>query len=113
MRRDSFITTLALVLLFGSAATSAAQVKRVQMHIAGYFCGNWGNKIQKAVSRLDYAPKLKEIEVTDFQKGLGVFTPLPNKPVSFAELKATLKKAGYTLDSADITVIGTLTKDKN
>jgi hypothetical protein len=63
------------------------------------------------VSRLDYAPKLKEIEVTDFQKGLGVFTPKPEKPVSFAALKETLKKAGYTLDAADITVAGTLAKD--
>ena len=69
--------------------------------------------IQKAVSRLDYAPKLKEIEVTDIQKGLGVFTPQPDKPVSFAALKETLKKAGYTLDSADITVLGTLAKDDN
>jgi len=68
--------------------------------------------IQKAVSRLDYAPKLKEIEVTDIQKGLGVFTPKPDKPVSFAALKETLKKAGYTLDAADITVAGTLAKDE-
>jgi hypothetical protein len=68
--------------------------------------------IQKAVSRLDYAPKLKEIQVTDIQKGLGVFTPKPGKPVSFAALKATLKSAGYTLDSADITVAGTLVKDE-
>ena len=66
--------------------------------------------IQKAVSRLEYAPKLKEIEVTDIQKGLGVFTPRPDKPVSFAALKETLKKAGYTLDSAEITVAGTLAK---
>ena len=64
--------------------------------------------IQKAVSRLDYAPKLKEIELTDIQKGLGVFTPKPDKPVSFAALKATLKSAGYVLDAADITVAGTL-----
>jgi hypothetical protein len=63
------------------------------------------------VSRLNYAPKLKEIQVTDIQKGLGVFTPKPDKPVSFAALKATLKSAGYTLDSADITVVGTLAKD--
>jgi hypothetical protein len=67
--------------------------------------------IQKAVSRLDYAPKLKEIEVTDIQKGLGVFTPKPDKAVSFAALKEALKKAGYTLDAADITVVGTLAKD--
>jgi hypothetical protein len=37
--------------------------------------------IQKAVSRLEFAPKLKEIEVTDIQKGLGVFTPKSDKPV--------------------------------
>ena len=67
--------------------------------------------IQKAVSRLDYAPKLKEIEVTDIQKGLGVFTPKPDKPVSFAALKATLKSAGYELAAADITVAGKLNKD--
>lgn len=67
--------------------------------------------IQKAVSRLDFAPKLKEIEVTDFKKGLGVFTPKPDKPVSFAALKDTLKKAGYTLSAADLTVAGTLAKD--
>lgn len=67
--------------------------------------------IQKAVSRLDYAPKLKAIEITDIKKGLGVFTPKPDKPVSFAALKATLKSAGYVLDSADIAVEGTLNKE--
>ena len=67
--------------------------------------------IQKAVSRLDYAPKIKEIKVTDIKKGLGVFTPLPDKPVSFTALKETLKKAGYTLAAADITVGGTLTRE--
>lgn len=69
--------------------------------------------IQKAVSRLDYAPKLKEIEVTDIQKGLGVFTPKPDKAVTFAALKATLKSAGYVLDAADITVAGTLSKESD
>lgn len=67
--------------------------------------------IQKAVSRLDYAPRLKEIELTDIKKGLGEFTPKPDKPASFVALKATLKSAGYVLDSADITVAGTLSKD--
>ena len=67
--------------------------------------------IQKAVSRLDYAPKLKEIEITDIKKGLGVFTPKPDKSVSFAALKAALKKAGYTLDAAEIVVSGTLKRD--
>ncbi len=40
MRRDHVRAMLALVLLFGTAASSDAQVKRVQMHIAGYLCGN-------------------------------------------------------------------------
>jgi hypothetical protein len=39
MRRNS-IAILALVLLFGAAESSVAQVMRVQMHIAGYLCGN-------------------------------------------------------------------------
>lgn len=65
------------------------------------------------MSRLDFAPKLKEIEVTDIQKGLGVFAPQPNKAVSFAALKETLKKAGYTLNAADITIAGTLSKNDN
>jgi hypothetical protein len=40
MRRNTSIAMLGLILLFGSAGDSAAQVKRVQMHIAGYLCGN-------------------------------------------------------------------------
>jgi hypothetical protein len=67
--------------------------------------------IQKAVSRLNYAPKLKEIRITDIKKGVGVFAPQPDKPVSFAALKETLKKAGYTLDSAELVVVGTLKRD--
>ena len=67
--------------------------------------------IQKAVSRLNYAPKLKEVKVTDIKKGLGVFTPKPHENVSFAALSETLKKAGYTLASADLTAIGTLFRE--
>ena len=40
MRRNISMALLGLVLLFGSAASSMAQVKRVQMRIAGYLCGN-------------------------------------------------------------------------
>lgn len=63
------------------------------------------------MSRLDYAPKLKEIKITDIKRGLGVFTPVSDKPVSFAALKETLKKAGYTLAAADIKLSGTLTRE--
>lgn len=67
--------------------------------------------IQKAVSRLDYAPKLKEVEITDIKKGFGVFVPKPDKAVSFTALKQNLKKAGYALDAADITVAGKLARE--
>jgi len=67
--------------------------------------------IKKAVSRLDFAPRIEEIKVTDIKQGLGVFTPKPNKPVSFSALRASLKKAGYTLASAEITVAGTLSRE--
>ena len=40
MTRNISTAVLGLVLLFGCAVSSAAQVKRVQMHIAGYLCGN-------------------------------------------------------------------------
>jgi len=40
MTRKISIAMIGLVLLFGSAVSSVAQVKRVQMHIAGYLCGN-------------------------------------------------------------------------
>jgi hypothetical protein len=40
MKRKITLALLGLVLLFGSATSSSAEVKRVQMHIAGYLCGN-------------------------------------------------------------------------
>ena len=40
MKTTTVLLTLGLILLFGSAAHTSAQVKRVQMHIAGYLCGN-------------------------------------------------------------------------
>jgi len=40
MKRNFILALLSLVLLFGSASSSSAEVKRVQMHIAGYLCGN-------------------------------------------------------------------------
>lgn len=41
MKKKTALIVFGLVLVFGGAAPrSAAQVKRVQMHIAGYLCGN-------------------------------------------------------------------------
>ncbi len=63
------------------------------------------------MSRLNFAPTPREIEITDIQAGIGVFTPKPDRAVSFAALKTALKQAGYTLASAEITIVGTLTRD--
>ncbi len=40
MRRTTFLVGIVLVVLFGSAARSEAQVRLVEMHIDGYLCGN-------------------------------------------------------------------------
>jgi len=40
MRRNAFTGTLVLLLFLASAAGAVGQVKRVQMHIGGYLCGN-------------------------------------------------------------------------
>jgi len=40
MKKKSALIVFGLVLIFGGASSSPAQVKRVQMHIAGYLCGN-------------------------------------------------------------------------
>lgn len=40
MKRKLTLAVLSLILIFGSAMKTSAEVKRVQMHIAGYLCGN-------------------------------------------------------------------------
>lgn len=40
MKRKLLWVSLGLVLLFGSASDSRAQIKQIQMHIDGYLCGN-------------------------------------------------------------------------
>ena len=67
--------------------------------------------IQKAVSRLEFAPKLDEIIFTDIKKGEGNFTPKADKLLSFVVLKAAIKKSGYTLDFATLTVSGVLARE--
>lgn len=67
--------------------------------------------IKKAVGRLDFAPKQKDIAVTDVKKGLGEFTPKPDKSVSFAAIVKNLKDAGYTMDAGTITVVGKLSNE--
>ncbi|HWN09889.1 MAG TPA: hypothetical protein VNO50_11610 [Pyrinomonadaceae bacterium] len=40
MKTKSLLIAFTLIVLFGNASSSNAQVKQVQMHIAGYLCGN-------------------------------------------------------------------------
>jgi hypothetical protein len=40
MKKKTALIVFGLVFVFGGATRSTAQVKRVQMHIAGYLCGN-------------------------------------------------------------------------
>jgi hypothetical protein len=40
MKQKLTLIVLGLVLVFGGASRAGAQVKRIQMHIAGYLCGN-------------------------------------------------------------------------
>jgi len=40
MKRIILLALGGMFLLFGNAGSSNAQVKKVQMHIAGYLCGN-------------------------------------------------------------------------
>ena len=40
MNRNVILLAFGLVLIFGGATRAGAQVKRVQMHLGGYLCGN-------------------------------------------------------------------------
>ena len=40
MKRNITRALIGLVLLFGGATRSSSEVKRIEMHIGGYLCGN-------------------------------------------------------------------------
>ena len=67
--------------------------------------------IKAAVRRLEFAPDLKDMEVTDIESGRFVFAPRPDKPVSLADLRTTVIKAGYEIEGTWAEVTGTLTQD--
>lgn len=67
--------------------------------------------IKTAVRRLDFAPKSKEMEVTDIATGRFVFRPRPDRPVSLAKLRKEIKNAGYEIAGTRIEVAGALTGD--
>ena len=67
------------------------------------------HNITTAVRRLPFAPSQKDMKVTDVKKGHFVFTPRPDRPVSWKELHEGIVKAGYDIQGTSIEVRGTLT----
>jgi len=67
------------------------------------------HNITTAVRRLPFAPAPKDMKVTDVKKGHFVFTPRPDRPVSWQELHEGIVKAGYDIQGTAIEVRGTLT----
>lgn len=51
------------------------------------------------------------MEVTDIENGRFVFRPRPGKPVSLADLRTAVTKAGYEIEGTWIEVSGTLAPD--
>jgi hypothetical protein len=67
--------------------------------------------IKAAVRRLAFAPDPKDMEVKDIKTGRFVFKPRPGKPVSLTDLRTSISKAGYEIETTWIEVSGTLTPD--
>lgn len=40
MKRNITLALIGMALLFGNATSSSAEVKRIEMRIGGYLCGN-------------------------------------------------------------------------
>lgn len=60
------------------------------------------------MSRLEFGPEPKQMEVTDIATGHFVFPPVTGKQVSYDALNESIQGAGYEIESAVITVAGTL-----
>lgn len=64
-----------------------------------------------AVSRLDFAPDTREMEVTDIRTGRFVFSPGPERPVSLRALERAITGAGYEIDRSWLEVRGEVLPD--
>lgn len=65
------------------------------------------------MSRLDFGPAPKEMEVTDIATGHFVFRPVEGEEVSFDALDEAIRNAGYEIETAAITVAGTVTDERH
>lgn len=68
--------------------------------------------IKAAVSRLDFAPRSKEMKVTDISTGHFVFSPVPGKQVAYYALQKAIEGAGYRIERAWIEARGNLINDR-
>jgi hypothetical protein len=62
--------------------------------------------VKTAVSRLSFAPRAKDMQVTDVKTGHFVFVPKPDRPVSREELERSVTRAGYQIEDIWIEVRG-------
>lgn len=67
--------------------------------------------IKAAVSRLEFAPDTEQMEVVDISMGRFVFPPLPEGEVSLQALQDAIEGAGYEIEVARLTVVGTVTAE--
>lgn len=67
--------------------------------------------IKAAVSRLEFAPDTEDMEVLDISIGRFVFPPSPNVEVSLQALNDAIEGAGYEIEVARLTVVGSVTSD--
>lgn len=61
--------------------------------------------------RLEFAPELEKMEVTDIESGRFVFPPRADQPVGLEDLRKAVIKAGYEIEGTRIEVAGILTAD--
>lgn len=64
--------------------------------------------VKAAVSRLTFAPRPKDMKVTDVKTGRFVFVPKTGKLVSREDLARAITRAGYEAEQTWIEVRGTL-----
>lgn len=69
--------------------------------------------MKAAVSRLEFGPKPREMEVTDIATGRLVFRPVEGEEVSFEALDEAVVNAGYEIENAALTVTGTVTDERH
>ena len=69
--------------------------------------------VKAAVSRLDFGPRPKEMEITDIATGHFVFRPVPGTEVSYEALNDAIENAGYEIEDAAITVSGEVTDGRH